>query len=111
MITSAGLIVPRPGVFVEHIKYLLVVATTLFIKVLGVSFTRPNPSDSELNPDGGPGEIVLHPTELMIPTDSVHILTVVGTPTGRVFMGGKDGHIYELQYQVRNRLLSDGRIF
>ena len=32
------------------------------------------------------------------------MLTIVGTSTGRIFAGGRDGHIHELVYQVRSGL-------
>lgn len=37
-----------------------------------------------------------------LPTDSTYFTTTVGTTnTGRIFSGGKDGCLYEIQYQVR----------
>lgn len=35
-----------------------------------------------------------------IPTDNTYIMNIVGTDTGRIFMAGKDGCLYELAYQV-----------
>ena len=35
-----------------------------------------------------------------IPTDNVYAMNIVGTDTGRIFMGGKDGSLYEVSYQV-----------
>jgi nuclear pore complex protein Nup155 len=37
---------------------------------------------------------------MSIPSDSVNMLKIVGTPQGRIFMCGRDGNLYELQYQV-----------
>jgi len=36
-----------------------------------------------------------------IPTDNVHMLSINSTSTGRVFLAGKDGCLYEIAYQVR----------
>ena len=36
-----------------------------------------------------------------IPTDGSYVLTIQGTQDGRIFMGAKDGCLYELVYQVR----------
>lgn len=36
------------------------------------------------------------------PSDNVHMCTFQGTDDGRIFLGGKDGSIYEFTYQVRN---------
>ena len=35
------------------------------------------------------------------PTDNVHMRSIVGTPEGRIFMGGSNGSVYELQYETR----------
>lgn len=42
--------------------------------------------------------MVLQPTDLSVPSDEVNMLQVVGTPQGRIFMGGFDGNLYELDY-------------
>jgi len=36
-----------------------------------------------------------------LPTDNVNMLKIVGTQNGRIFLGGKDGCLYELYYQVK----------
>lgn len=43
-ILAVGLIIPRLGVFQEHIQYLLCLATPVEVIVLGISFTG-EPSD------------------------------------------------------------------
>lgn len=35
-----------------------------------------------------------------VPTDNTHMTHIVSTEHGRIFMAGKDGNLYELQYQV-----------
>jgi nuclear pore complex protein Nup155 len=51
--------------------------------------------------DPGTGEMHLLPEPLYsIPTDSTFITTIAGTNSGRIFMAGKDGALYELIYQV-----------
>lgn len=80
---------PKPGVFVETIRYLLVLTTPVEIVVLGVSFAGDDVS----------GEMILQPTALSVPTDDVNMLQVVGTPLGRIFLSGNDGNLYELEYQ------------
>ena len=52
------------------------------------------------------GEMHLLPEPLFsIPTDNVHILNVTGSKSGRIFMAGKDGSLYELYYQVTGLLV------
>ena len=38
-----------------------------------------------------------------LPTDGVVFSTIVGTANGRIFMGAKDGCLYEFLYQVKSR--------
>lgn len=37
-----------------------------------------------------------------LPTDNTHFLTIQGTDNGRIFLGAKDGCLYEVVYQVRS---------
>ena len=39
-------------------------------------------------------------TCLSVPTDGVHVKCIKGTSKGRIFMGGHDGCLYEIVYQV-----------
>lgn len=111
IIVSVGLVRPKPGVFAESVRHLLIVTTPVEVVVLAVSF----------GPDGS-GEMQLLPTALAVPTDDVNMLQVgllkrnfqahdslsnkysftqiCGTPLGRVFMCGNDGNLYELEYQA-----------
>ena len=38
VILTAGLVVPKPGIFQDHIRFLLVLTTPVDIVILGVSF-------------------------------------------------------------------------
>lgn len=77
------------GVFVDTVKHLLVLATPTEIRVLGLN-----------TGSGGREDYLLVETQLAVASDHVGILNMVGTKTGRIFMCGNDGHIYELDYQV-----------
>lgn len=49
-------------------------------------------------------EIHLVPEPVFVlPTDGVSMLCVKSTAKGRIFMGGKDGCLYEITYQVINK--------
>lgn len=37
-----------------------------------------------------------------VPSDDVMMTTTTCTPEGRIFLGGNDGHLYELDYRNRN---------
>lgn len=56
-------------------------------------------TDTNLDPFG---EMHLLPEPLFaLPTDNTCMIEIVGTCTGRIFMGGKDGSLYEILYQVQ----------
>ena len=40
-----------------------------------------------------------------LPTDNTHFLTIQGTDNGRIFLGARDGCLYEVIYQVNNQSL------
>lgn len=37
----------------------------------------------------------------VLPTDGVTMMSVKSTAQGRIFLGGKDGCLYEITYQVK----------
>lgn len=52
-------------------------------------------------PDDDFAEMHLQPDPLFsIPSDNVYMTCITGTFNGRIFMGGKDGCLYEIAYQV-----------
>ena len=115
VILGVGLIVPKPQVFQEHIQYLLCLTTPQEIIILGVSFTGTAIYLSSMNLStciylsiylasvtDTYGEMHLLPDPLFtLPSDNTSMLCVIGTGTGRIFMAGKDGCLYETLYQVR----------
>ncbi|CAH0604650.1 unnamed protein product [Chrysodeixis includens] len=96
-IVSVGLVKPKSGVFQNFVKYLLVLTTTVEIVVLGVTF-----SSSKNDGSGEFQEIHLVPEPVFVlPTDGISMMCVKSTATGRIFMGGKDGCLYEITYQAQ----------
>lgn len=62
------------------------------IVLLGVTFSGSSTNYEEMH---------LIPEPLFaVPTDGAYIVTIIGTSHGRIFMGAKDGCIYEFFYQV-----------
>ncbi|XP_053623527.1 nuclear pore complex protein Nup154 [Plodia interpunctella] len=96
-IVSVGLVKPKPGVFQSFVKYLLVLTTTVEIVVLGVTFSA---SKNEGNSDFQEIHLVPEPV-FVLPTDGVSMMSVKSTAKGRIFMGGKDGCLYEITYQAQ----------
>ena len=87
-ITAVGLAPARPGVFVDAVTHLLVVATTVEVTLVGVC------ADG-----GGRGELALQPLPgFSAATDGVALACVAATPGGRILAGGGDGRVYEVEY-------------
>ncbi|XP_055009950.1 nuclear pore complex protein Nup155 [Boleophthalmus pectinirostris] len=96
-ILAVGLVKPKPGILQPHIHYLLVLATSVDVVILGLSFPK---SQGGLN-DSMSGGMQLLPDPLFsIPTDNIYILSITSTDLGRIFMAGKDGCLYEIAYQA-----------
>lgn len=72
-------------------QHLLVVTTPVEVIVLAMEFEGG---------DVAAGDLTLHPTQFAAATDDVAIVRVVGSPEGRIFLGGADGGVYELLYTV-----------
>ncbi|KAJ3217565.1 hypothetical protein HDU67_007637 [Dinochytrium kinnereticum] len=89
VIVSVGLVKPKPGVFLDQINYLLVIATPIEIILVAVAATQSN----------GLTSLKLYSTDISIPSDNISMISIVGSVDGRIFMCGNNGNIYELQYQ------------
>lgn len=94
-ITAVALVPPRPNVFVDSIKHMLVVATATEMILLGLS-QEPAPA---------PPRIFL--TRMSVHKGSTDVSFIVGSADGRVFFGGKgDTDVHELYYQQEERWFS-----
>ncbi|KAJ9052957.1 hypothetical protein DSO57_1028964 [Entomophthora muscae] len=89
VITSVGLVKARKDVF-PSMKYILVVATTSALE-----FYHLDVSVDET--------VSLYTSEHKMSNNDYSITKIIGSETGRIFMGSKRGAILELKYQ-----LSDG---
>ncbi|XP_075900928.1 nuclear pore complex protein Nup155 [Nelusetta ayraudi] len=102
-ILAVGLVKPKEGILQPHIHYLLVLATSVDVVILGLSFPKNQASLS----DSMCGGMQLLPDPLFsIPTDNTYILSISSTDLGRIFMAGKDGCLYEIAYQAEAGWLS-----
>lgn len=90
VIVSAGLVRPKPGIFKDYVKYLLVLATPVEVVLVAVAISNI----------GGHEELNLLPTNYSVSSDSVNMLKIAGTKNGRIFMCGQDGCLYELTYEA-----------
>ncbi|KAJ3276818.1 hypothetical protein HDV01_002872 [Terramyces sp. JEL0728] len=100
VIIHVSLVKPLPGIFLEQIEYLLVIATPLEITLLGIAF-------EEKKKAGRPrGKVKIFRTDLSCHADSVNMCSIIGTDQGRIFMRGNDGQLFELVYQGEDGWLS-----
>ncbi|XP_039606595.1 nuclear pore complex protein Nup155 [Polypterus senegalus] len=99
-ILSVGLVKPKEGIFQPHIQYLLVMATPVDIVILGVSFSGSHAGADVLNESMSFGMQLLPDPLYSLPTDNTYLLTITSTENGRIFLGGKDGCLYEVAYQA-----------
>ncbi|KAJ3337460.1 hypothetical protein HDU93_001054 [Gonapodya sp. JEL0774] len=95
VILSVALVKPLQGVFIDTVEYLLVVATPLEIFILGVAF-----GDSPPTAERWKGPLILYKTQMSASCEEVTIISIKGTGEGRIFMGGSNGRLYELVYQL-----------
>lgn len=83
------------GVFRANVEWCLVVSTPDEV-ILCALVRTVKPMDGMAH---GDGSLKLVPTSFCLPTDNVRMLTIAGTKSGRIFMGGDDGCLYEMTYE------------
>ncbi|OAD08407.1 hypothetical protein MUCCIDRAFT_158618 [Mucor lusitanicus CBS 277.49] len=91
IIVRVELVKPKPDVFGDHIKHVLVVSTPLQVILLAVSTAQ---AQSSTNVD----TICLYATNMTMPADDEQMEQIGGTDDGRIFTVGKDGCVYEIEY-------------
>ncbi|RAL48081.1 hypothetical protein DM860_017872 [Cuscuta australis] len=92
-ICAVGLAKAKPGIFVEAIQYLLVLATPIELNLVGVCCSGNN---GGIDPYA---EVMLQSLpEYTVPSDGVTMSCITCTDSGQIFLAGRDGHIYALQY-------------
>ncbi|SCV71463.1 BQ2448_3051 [Microbotryum intermedium] len=105
VIIGVALVKPRPNVFVDAITYLLVLATSTDITLVGLGYA-PTETSTETPP-----EITFYLTGLSVPSEGLPFTHIRGTSTGRIFLSTSpeavlpngrpgDGSLYELVYQA-----------
>ncbi|GAA6013660.1 hypothetical protein JCM10207_004806 [Rhodosporidiobolus poonsookiae] len=93
----------RPGVFVDSISHLAILATPSQVTLGGLGYTASSPSAKK--------EVTFYLTNLSVPTDGVSFTTIRGTSSGRIFLSTSpepltpdsicgDGCLYELVCQA-----------
>ncbi|PSN69473.1 nucleoporin Nup157/170 [Corynespora cassiicola Philippines] len=99
-IQCVKLVRPRPNVFLASISYLLVVATTTDIFLIGVQCQQ--------GAEGVHG-VTLYRTGLSVSVRGISVGVIEGSPkTGRIFFAADNGSedVYEINYQQEDRWFS-----
>nr|CAD1822424.1 unnamed protein product [Ananas comosus var. bracteatus] len=92
-ICAVGLARTKPGIFVEAIQYLLVLATPVELILIGVCCTASGDGTDPY------AEISLQALpDYTVPSDGVTMTCIACTNNGHIFLAGRDGHIYEIEY-------------
>jgi nuclear pore complex protein Nup155 len=91
VIICAGLVKPKKGIFKDYVKHLLVLATPAEIVLVAITF-----NGDKLE------EMNMLPTNYSVSSDGVNIIQIQGSNEGRIFMCGKDGCLYELDYEQKD---------
>ena len=92
--------------FINDVKFLLVLTTPIEVIVLGVTFgdstkVISSPSRSFVSSTFEEMQLMNKPI-FVLNTDNVAITCVEGTSDGRIFLGGRDGCLYEVCYQAES---------
>ncbi|KAI5366337.1 hypothetical protein Slin15195_G078570 [Septoria linicola] len=90
-ISAVKMVPPKPGVFIEDIKQMIVVCTDTDMLLLGVA---KSPAET------GAPEVALYNTRMSIPIRGLSVSLIRATKTGRIFFSGKaSDDLYEFHYQ------------
>ncbi|GIZ43201.1 hypothetical protein CKM354_000643600 [Cercospora kikuchii] len=90
-ITAVKMVPPKPGVFIEDIKQMIVVCTDADMLLLGVAKSE--------TPTGAT-DVALYNTRMSIPIRGLSVNLVRATRNGRIFFSGKNSDdLYEFYYQ------------
>jgi nuclear pore complex protein Nup155 len=100
-ISAVALAPVKPGVFWEAIQNVLVICTSVEVTLVGIVMQSKGSGRSGSSSSESHESLNLQPLPLYsVATDTVMMSSVCSTSTGRIFMGGEDGHVYELMYSV-----------
>ena len=108
-VSAVVLAPPRPGVFVDAVRDVLVVATRSDVRLLAVVFEADGPGGAPRTTSRG--RLRLLPTEFGAATEDLDGSTLCGAAAsrdGRVFFAGSDGFVHEFDYASREGVL--GRV-
>lgn len=90
LIISVALVVPKPTMFQEDIKYLLAIATDIEIILVALQFDLHFKTITPIR------------TDSKMSLDDIICKKIVSSQYGRIFVGGHDGSLFEIAYDHVN---------
>eukprot|EP01035_Chromulina_nebulosa_P029906 gene29906-39692_t len=102
VIISVSLATPKAEIFAEKVQYILVVASPVEVVLLAISIPTSSDSSEQRESDHCQ-RLKLISTSVSLPSDNTTMFKIVGAQTGRIFMAGNDGNLYELEYSHREK--------
>mmetsp|Transcript_11676 Transcript_11676/g.29571 ORF Transcript_11676/g.29571 Transcript_11676/m.29571 type:complete len:1883 (+) Transcript_11676:126-5774(+) len=100
-IISVGLAPPKKGVFREVVEWCLVVTTKEEAMLCAIAKATENVDEvGNRNGTSSSSPWTVVPTKFIVPSDWISFLCIASTKSGRVFLGGQDGNVYELDYDL-----------
>lgn len=95
VLLQCHLFTPKSNIFDGHsamVQYLIALVTCRSVKLVGVSNFNDN--------------FTVYNTDYECSTDGVVMLSSCSLPSGHLFLGGRDGHLYELVYEAEETWFS-----
>ena len=86
VIVAVALVRLKPGVFDKSCEWGLVLVSTSEIRLLGVKIHAN-------------GELQLFSDDVTVGTDDIVMISACGLDNGQIFLGGRDGNLYEFDYE------------
>lgn len=86
-IMAVALVPPKKDYFLDEIKHVMVLATSMKVHLVCVCL-KPPPADP----------ISFYVTDIEVATNGITMSCITATSLGRIFMAGSDGHLYEVDY-------------
>ncbi|UPR01047.1 nuclear pore complex protein NUP155 [Chloropicon primus] len=100
-ISAVALAPVKPGVFWEAIQHVLVICTSVEVTLVGIVMQSKGGRGGYGSLESSYESMNLQPLPLYsVSTDTVMMSSICATSEGRIFLGGENGHIYELSYSV-----------
>jgi hypothetical protein len=84
----------------SNIQYLLVIITSREVQLMGLSLNQSDHLTVGKSQISMSNQLSLYLTRMSVSCDGVIMLCACGLATGQLFLGGRNGYLYEFDYEV-----------